>query len=176
MDQIEFADGFDTPDTLAFGLGAGQLAVVMAGALAAYSLVRSTLPAVVVDPLAVLLAGSAAVLGWLKVSGRPALDWAIFAAQFWMRPRRGTALWDTAGALPTLANATQTDERSADPPERRRPAGSRSLSRGRPPRSPPRFRRSESYRPRAHTAPAASPSSRCEAAPDGAPSPPSSPA
>ena len=26
MDQIEFADGFDTPDTLAFGLGAGQLA------------------------------------------------------------------------------------------------------------------------------------------------------
>ena len=43
MDQIEFADGFDTPDTLAFGLGAGQLMVVMAGALAAYSLVRSTL-------------------------------------------------------------------------------------------------------------------------------------
>ena len=41
MDQIEFADGFDRPDTLAFGLGSGQLAVVMGGALAAYSLMRS---------------------------------------------------------------------------------------------------------------------------------------
>ena len=58
MDQIEFADGFDTPDTLAFGLGAGQLAVVMAGALAAYSLVRSSLPPAIVDPAAVLLAGA----------------------------------------------------------------------------------------------------------------------
>jgi MinD-like ATPase involved in chromosome partitioning or flagellar assembly len=105
MDQIEFADGFDTPDTLAFGLGAGQLAVVMAGALAAYSLVRSPLPAAFVDPIAVLLAGSAATLGWLKVAGRPALDWAVFAAQFWMRPRRGTARWEFAGAVPGLAIA-----------------------------------------------------------------------
>ena len=115
MDQIEFADGFDTPDTLAFGLGAGQLAVVMAAALAAYSLVRSTLPPVVVDPLAVLLAGSAATLGWLKVSGRPALDWAVFAAQFWMRPRRGTARWDAGGAMPAPTNATQTDDPSTEP-------------------------------------------------------------
>ena len=115
MDQIEFADGFDTPDTLAFGLGAGQLAVVMAAALAAYSLVRSTLPPVVVDPLAVLLAGSAATLGWLKVSGRPALDWAVFAAQFWMRPRRGTARWDAGGATPAPTNATQTDDPSTEP-------------------------------------------------------------
>ena len=43
MDQIEFADGFDRPDTIAFGLGAGQVAVVMACALAAYSLARSPL-------------------------------------------------------------------------------------------------------------------------------------
>jgi MinD-like ATPase involved in chromosome partitioning or flagellar assembly len=105
MDQIEFADGFDTPDTLAFGLGAGQLAVVMAGALAAYSLVRSPLPPAFVDPIAVLLAGSAATLGWLRVAGRPALDWAVFAAQFWTRPRHGTARWAFAGAVPGLANA-----------------------------------------------------------------------
>jgi MinD-like ATPase involved in chromosome partitioning or flagellar assembly len=118
MDQIEFADGFDTPDTLAFGLGAGQLAVVMAGALAAYSLVRSPLPPAFVDPIAVLLAGSAATLGWLKVAGRPALDWAVFAAQFWMRPRRGTARWELAGAAPglgsaglMLASATPNDDR-----------------------------------------------------------------
>jgi MinD-like ATPase involved in chromosome partitioning or flagellar assembly len=103
MDQIEFADGFDTPDTLAFGLGAGQLMVVMAGALAAYSLVRSTLPPVVADPIAVAIAASAAALGWLKVAGRPALDWAVFAGRFWMRPRRGTTHWE-------LATSPSTDE------------------------------------------------------------------
>ena len=98
MDQIEFADGFDRPDTLAFGLGAGQLAVVMVGALAAYSLVRSPLPAAIVAPAAGLLAVAAAGLGWLRVAGRPALDWAVFAGLFWMRPRRGTTRWELAAA------------------------------------------------------------------------------
>lgn len=110
MDQIEFADGFDRPDTLAFGLGAGQLAVVMVGALAAYSLVRSPLPAAIVDPLAALIAVGAAGLGWLRVAGRPALDWAVFAGFFWMRPRRGTARWELAGASPS-------DESVAPDPE-----------------------------------------------------------
>ena len=68
MDQIEFADGFDRPDTLAFGLGAGQLAVVMVGALAAYSLARSPLPAPIADPVAVLLAIASAGLGWLRIA------------------------------------------------------------------------------------------------------------
>jgi MinD-like ATPase involved in chromosome partitioning or flagellar assembly len=103
MDQIEFADGFDTPDTIAFGLGAGQLAVVMVGGLGAYSLVRSSLPPAVVDPIAVLLAASAAALGWLRVAGRPALDWALFAARFWMRPRHGVTRWTLSPALPTEA-------------------------------------------------------------------------
>jgi MinD-like ATPase involved in chromosome partitioning or flagellar assembly len=98
MDQIEFADGFDRPDTLAFGLGAGQLAVVMVGALAAYSLVRSPFPAAIVDPAAGLLVVAAAGLGWLRVAGRPALDWAVFAGLFWMRPRHGTARWELAAA------------------------------------------------------------------------------
>jgi MinD-like ATPase involved in chromosome partitioning or flagellar assembly len=100
MDQIEFADGFDTPDTVAFGLGAGQLAVVMVGALAAYSLVRSPLPPAIVDPVAGLLAVAAAGLGWLRIAGRPALDWAVFAGRFWMRPRRGTVRWELATAAP----------------------------------------------------------------------------
>jgi MinD-like ATPase involved in chromosome partitioning or flagellar assembly len=96
MDQIEFADGFDRPDTLAFGLGAGQLAVVMVGALAAYMLVRSPLPPAGVDPVAGAIAVTAAGLGWLRVAGRPALDWAVFAALFWMRPRRGMTRWEFA--------------------------------------------------------------------------------
>jgi MinD-like ATPase involved in chromosome partitioning or flagellar assembly len=101
MDQIEFADGFDRPDTLAFGLGAGQLAVVMAGALAAYALMRSPFPPAVADPLAVVIAAAAAGLGWLRVAGRPALDWAVFAGLFWMRPRRGMAGWALATASPS---------------------------------------------------------------------------
>jgi MinD-like ATPase involved in chromosome partitioning or flagellar assembly len=108
MDQIEFADGFDTPDTLAFGLGAGQVAVVMVGALGAYSLMRSSLPPAVADPVAVVLAASAAALGWLKVAGRPALDWAIFAARFWMRPRHGVMGW-------TLSTLTPGDTAAAPP-------------------------------------------------------------
>ena len=96
MDQIEFADGFDRPDTLAFGLGAGQLAVVMVGALAAYSLVRSPLPAGDRGPARGGARAGGGGLGWLRVAGRPALDWAVFAGLFWMRPRRGTTRWELA--------------------------------------------------------------------------------
>src|SRR5580704_7388905 len=98
MDDIEFADGFDRPDTIAFGLGAAQVAVVMAGALAAYSLVRSPLPPAVAEPAALLFAVTAAGLGWLRIAGRPALDWAIFAGRFWIRPRHGRARWELATA------------------------------------------------------------------------------
>src|SRR4029077_7969729 len=111
MDQIEFADGFDRPDTIAFGLGAGQLAVAMVGALAAYSLVRSPLPQGIADPVAAGLAVVAAGLGWLRVAGRPALDWAVFAGLFWMRPRRGTTRWGLATATPGGdARATAGDD------------------------------------------------------------------
>ncbi len=147
MDQIEFADGFDTPDTVAFGLGAGQLAVVMAGALAAYSLVRSPLPAAVATPVALVLAAGAAGLGWLRIAGRPALDWAVFAARFWMRPRHGTVRWGlaavtTAGDADGSATATSQEDSSAaeggDAP--RAPIlelfGERRASPGVPPRRP----------------------------------------
>ena len=119
MDQIEFADGFDTPDTLAFGLGAGQLAVVMAGALGAYSLMRSSLPPAVADSVAVLLAASAAALGWLKVAGRPALDWAIFAARFWMRPRHGVMGWTLSAATPGDTAAAPPGDAANEPQEPR---------------------------------------------------------
>jgi hypothetical protein len=79
MDQIEFADGFDRPDTLAFGLGAGQLAVVMAGALAAYALVRSPFPPAFADPAAVLIAAAAAGLGWAVLDATTAWDGAVGA-------------------------------------------------------------------------------------------------
>ena len=121
MDQIEFADGFDRPDTLAFGLGAGQLAVVMVGALAAYALVRSPFPPAVVDPLAVVIAAAAAALGWLRVAGRPALDWAVFAGLFWMRPRRGMTRWALATASPPDGAEPPSDP--SPPPTFQTPVG-----------------------------------------------------
>jgi MinD-like ATPase involved in chromosome partitioning or flagellar assembly len=96
MDPIEFADGFDRPDRIAFGLSGGQLVVVMVGALGAYSLARSPLPAALADPIAILLGALAAGLGWLRVAGRPVLDWAIFAGLFLLRPRRGTTRCELA--------------------------------------------------------------------------------
>ncbi|HEY8674312.1 MAG TPA: AAA family ATPase [Candidatus Dormibacteraeota bacterium] len=96
MDPIEFADGFDRPDRIAFGLSGGQLAVVMVGALGAYSLVRSPLPAAFADPVAAVLVAVAAGLGWLRVGGRPVLDWAIFAGLFLLRPRRGVVRYAMA--------------------------------------------------------------------------------
>ena len=101
MDQIEFADGFDRPDTLAFGLGAGQLAVVMVGALAAYSLVRSPLPPAIVDPVAAVLARLAGRRASDGCGSRGGRRWTgrVFAGLFWMRPRRGTVRWELATAV-----------------------------------------------------------------------------
>jgi MinD-like ATPase involved in chromosome partitioning or flagellar assembly len=113
MDQIEFADGFDRPDQIAFGLDAGRLAVVMGGALAAYSLVRSPVSPAFADPLAVVIAAAAAGLGWIRVDGRPALDWAVFAARFWLRPRTGT-VWCGDGGRTSVQHANDMPAVLAD--------------------------------------------------------------
>ena len=108
MEQIEFADGFDRPDQIAFGLGAGQLAVVMVGALAAYALVRSPLSPALADPVAVVIASTGAALGWIRFAGRPALDWVVFAGMFVARARRGMLQWDLATAeIPSPPNPAQ---------------------------------------------------------------------
>ena len=89
MDGIHFADGFDTPDRLAFGLGAPQLITVVTGCLLAFGLLHAPLPAAVTVPTAVVLVAVAAALGWYRVAGRSALDWAVFAARHLVGPRRG---------------------------------------------------------------------------------------
>ncbi|MBV8528783.1 MAG: hypothetical protein JOZ75_10740 [Candidatus Dormibacteraeota bacterium] len=89
MDGIHFADGFDTAERLAFGLGAPQLVTVVAGCLLAFALLHAPLPAAVAVPFAVVLVVVAAALGWLRVAGRPALDWTIFALRHLIGPRRG---------------------------------------------------------------------------------------
>ncbi|MGA7987665.1 MAG: P-loop NTPase [Candidatus Dormiibacterota bacterium] len=113
MDQIEFADGFDRPDQIAFGLGAGQLAVVMVGALAAYALLRSPLSPALADPLAVVVGAIAAALGWIRCAGRPALDWAVFSGMYLARLRHGTLRCDLA----TTDMTSQTNPAEQSPVE-----------------------------------------------------------
>ena len=90
MDEFQFAEGFDAPDRLAFGLAAGPLLGVIAAILAAYALVRSPIPPPVALPVALFVVATAAGLGWLRIAGRPAFDWAVFALRFALRTRRGT--------------------------------------------------------------------------------------
>jgi len=101
VEEVQFADGLDAPDRLAFGLAAGQLMIVVAGALLAYALIRSSLPAAVSAPAALTLGAIAATLGWLRVAGRPALDWAIFVWSYATQPRAGLLRIETES--PVLA-------------------------------------------------------------------------
>ena len=89
MDGIQFADGFDAPDRLVLGLGAAQLLAVVGGALLAFLLLHAPLPLAVSGPASLLVAGLAAALGWLRVQGRPALDWALDAFRFVAAARAG---------------------------------------------------------------------------------------
>jgi MinD-like ATPase involved in chromosome partitioning or flagellar assembly len=120
VDEIQFADGFDTPDRLAFGLGAAQLIVVVVAVLAGYVAVRSPLPLVVSMPLALMLVAVAACLGWLRIGGRPSLEWGTFACLYALRPHRGTfaiapaersAASTDAGVIPLFGAAGDSDTR-----------------------------------------------------------------
>lgn len=95
---MRFADGFDRPDTIAFGLEAPQLAVVVGGVLLAWGVVRAPLPEALAGLLAALVAVVAGLLGAGRWAGRPLLTWAWIAARFWLSPRRGGG--------PLLAHAT----------------------------------------------------------------------
>ena len=71
MDGIQFADGFDAPDRLAFGLAAPQLITVVAGCLLGFALLHAPLPGLLTVPLALILVLGAAALGWVRPAERP---------------------------------------------------------------------------------------------------------
>ena len=104
MDGIQFADGFDAPDRLAFGLAAPQLITVVAGCLVAFAVLHAPLPGLLTVPLAFVLVLSAAALGWVRLGGRPALDWALFAACYALRPRSGSLVLTTAASRPAIGS------------------------------------------------------------------------
>lgn len=138
MDGIHFADGFDTPDRLAFGLGAPQLITVVTGCLIAFGLLHTPLPVAAAVPVAVVTVATAAVLGWFRVAGRPALDWAMFAARHLLGPRRGVLVVAPEPRWRPGTRPAEPRARDADPSPRAaitRAAGIAPSAQGRTPSS-----------------------------------------
>jgi MinD-like ATPase involved in chromosome partitioning or flagellar assembly len=125
VDEFQFAEGFDAPDRLAFGLAAGPLLAVVGATLAAYVLIRSPLPAALALPLALFVVVLAAGLAWVRIAGRPAFDWAVFALRFAVRAHRATFVLateppalDEAPIIPLFRQAaTPTPKAPAKPAE-----------------------------------------------------------
>ncbi len=86
-DQVKFPDGFDEPDPIAFGLAAPQLLVCAAMVAFAYLVSRLSLTGYVIWPAVVVILGLGAVMGWVRVAGRPALAWAGTGLGYATRPR-----------------------------------------------------------------------------------------
>jgi MinD-like ATPase involved in chromosome partitioning or flagellar assembly len=112
--EIDFADGFDVPEPLAWGLTPAQLAVVVTGALLAYIDLRSPLPRVAAVPLAVVAAMAGLTAALARYEGRSLVAWAAAAARFWTRPRHGLLTivdgsgrpWRADARMPTLTGVT----------------------------------------------------------------------
>jgi MinD-like ATPase involved in chromosome partitioning or flagellar assembly len=100
MDQVSMNDGLDGRETVAFGLGAAEVAVFVLALLTGYAALRSGLPGAVAGALAGLLVAGGALLAWGRMAGRSMLEWAILLARFAVRAQRGHAmLASQAGAV-----------------------------------------------------------------------------
>ncbi len=82
-----FADGFDGPEVIVFGLPAPQLLVVVGGAALAYCTIHLPVPVFVTAPATILAIAIAAVLGWGTWASRPVLEWVFLAGRFATSPR-----------------------------------------------------------------------------------------
>lgn len=88
MDQVSLNDGLDGRETVAFGLGAAEVAVFVLALLTGYVALRSGLPGAVAGALAGLLVTGGALLAWGRMAGRSMLEWAILLARFAVRAQR----------------------------------------------------------------------------------------
>jgi len=94
---VHFTDGFDRPDTIAFGLDAPRLVTVVVAALSGYAVMQAPLPFALRVVVAVLLLLVGATLGWARYAGRPLLAWAWLALRFTLSPRSGGGVVLAAG-------------------------------------------------------------------------------
>ncbi len=85
-------DGLDGRETIAFGLGAPEVAALVLALVTAYAVLRSGLAAALAWVLATLVAGTGALLAWGRLAGRPMLEWAMLLAAFVVRTAPGRAV------------------------------------------------------------------------------------
>ncbi|HEY6379937.1 MAG TPA: hypothetical protein VI316_12230, partial [Candidatus Dormibacteraeota bacterium] len=119
--RVRFADGFERPERIAFGLEAPQLAVVVVGSLLAWSLYHGPAPLAVRAPLALLIGGGSAALGWGRWQERPLLTWAWLALRFVVLPRSGGPV--LLSAAPPEAGGPGAGGDGGDPGPTDGPAG-----------------------------------------------------
>ncbi len=125
MDQVSMNDGLDGRESVAFGLGAADVAMFVLTLLCGYAALRSGLPGIVAWPLAGLLLVGGALLAWGRMAGRSMLEWAMLLARFAVRAHRGRALLASqAGAvvvpLALRRHLTGSGSRVETAPPRRR--------------------------------------------------------
>jgi MinD-like ATPase involved in chromosome partitioning or flagellar assembly len=113
--EIDFADGFDTPEPLAWGLAPIQLGTVAASAVLAYLALHSPLPRLVAVPLALLAASAGLTLALARREGRTLISWAAAAARYWTRPRRGLLVVVQASDPPGPEGAPGSTRRQPPP-------------------------------------------------------------
>jgi MinD-like ATPase involved in chromosome partitioning or flagellar assembly len=100
MDQVSMNDGLDGRESIAFGLGAAELAAFVLVLLTGYAALRSGLPGVVAWGLAGVLVLGGALLAWGRMAGRSMLEWAVLLVRFTVRAHRGRGLLASqAGAV-----------------------------------------------------------------------------
>lgn len=135
MAGIDFADGFDVPEPLAWGLTPAQLGTALGGGVLSYLVLHSPLPGAAAVPFAVVAAGAGLTLALIRWEGRPLIAWAAVTARFWMRRRRGLLrVVDAAGGR---TPAEPGGFARADPAPHRLAQGSRRQAAGRPGWEPP---------------------------------------
>lgn len=93
---VHFSDGFDRPETIAFGLGAPQLAMVAIGTLVDYVVLHTSAPAPLRYVVGALIALLVALLAWGRYLERPLLSWAWLGIRYFATPRAGGGI-----AMPT---------------------------------------------------------------------------
>jgi MinD-like ATPase involved in chromosome partitioning or flagellar assembly len=110
--KIDFADGFDAPEPLAWGLTPAQLGTVVVGAVLAYLCLHAPLPRIVAVPLALVAASAGLTLALARREGRTLISWAAAAARFWTRPRRGLLVVVQAPEPPDPVSTLDSTHRS----------------------------------------------------------------
>ncbi|HWF58123.1 MAG TPA: hypothetical protein VG520_07210 [Candidatus Dormibacteraeota bacterium] len=86
-------DGLDGRETIAFGLVAGEIAVLTLTLLAGYAALHSGIPEPIAWTLAAVLLSAGAALAWGRLAGRPLLEWCVLLVRFLVRTRHARTAW-----------------------------------------------------------------------------------